>query len=144
MYCASQKLCHISCNHSMQLHEVQSQKLDCYRDPDNAFDQFSLKIHIKKHRNERYCGAFTSDVFRINKCGYAFISSVKYRRSPIAGELEPSCLVFVWIPPTELNEKLIGRHTSPVKSQYIESVLKVGVGIWERENNFVFSKNKQK
>ena len=79
----------------MQLYEVLPQKLDCYRDSDNAFDQFCLKIHIKKHLNERYCGAFTSEVFRINKCGYAFILSVKYRHSPIAGELEPSCLVFV-------------------------------------------------
>ena len=44
---------------------------------------------------------------------HAQISSVKYRRSPfIQGGLELSCLFFVSMPPTVLNEKLIDRYMS--------------------------------
>ena len=101
-----------------------SQKLDCYHEPENAFDQFAIKMCIAENGNEKVVREISRPTKFLLARGavmHAEISSVKYRRSPlIQGGLELSCLVFVSMPPTLLNEKLIDRYMSLVKSSYVE------------------------
>ena len=51
------------------------------------------------------------------------------------GGLELSCKVYVSMPPTVLNEKLISRYKSLVASLYVEPPKEAEVGSFEREKH---------
>ena len=71
---------------------------------------------------------------------HAEISSRKYRNSPLVqGRLKLSCIVFVSMPPTVLNEDLISRYKSLVASFFVEPPKEADVGSFGSEKEFNFS-----
>ena len=57
----------------------------------------------------------------------------------VQGGLELSCIVFVSMPPTVLNENLISRYKSLVTSLYVEPPKEAEVGNFECEKQTDFS-----
>ena len=121
-----------------------SQRLDCYHEPNNAFDQFAIKmIMIEKKKTAKIVGHLPREISRPTKfllvmgaVIHAEISSLKYRHSPLVqGRLELSCKLFVSMPPTVLNENLISRYKSLVASLYVEPPKEAKVGSFEREEH---------
>ena len=120
-----------------------SQRLNCYHEPNNAFDQFAIKMVMMEKNREKIVGHLPREISRPTKYFlvrgaviHAEISSVKYRHSPLVqGGLELSCKVFVSMPPTVLNENLISRYKSLVASLYVKPPKEAEVGSFEREEH---------
>ena len=123
------------------------QKLDCNHEPENAFDRFAIKMSIKENGKEKIVRHLSREISKPAKfllprraVMHAEISSVKYRNSPLVqGGLELSCIVFVSMPPTVLNENLISRYKSLVASLYVEPPKEGEVGSFESEKETDFS-----
>ena len=120
-----------------------SQRLDCYHEPNNALDQFAIKMVMIEKNREKIVGHLPREISKPKKfllarraVIHAEISSVRCRHSPLVqGGLELSCQVFVSTPPTVLNENLISRYKSLVASLYVEPPREAEVGSFEREKN---------
>ena len=120
-----------------------SQRLDCYHEPNNAFDQFAIKMVMMEKNREKIVGHLPREISRPTKfllvkgaVIHAEISSVKYRHSLLVqGVLELSCKVFVPMPSTVLNENLISKYKSLVAPLYVEPTKEAEVGSFEREKH---------
>ena len=118
------------------------QRLDCYHEPNNALDQFAIKM-VMMEKTEKIVGHLPREISRPTKfllvkgaVIHAEISSVKYRHSPLVqGVLELSCKVFVPMPSTVLNENLISKYKSLVAPLYVEPIKEAEVGSFEREKH---------
>ena len=114
-----------------------------YHEPNNAFDQFAIKMVIMEKNREKIVGHSPREISRPTKfllvrgaVIHAEISSVKSRHSPLVqGGLELSCKVSVSMPPTVLNENLISRYKSLVASSYVKPPKEAEVGSFEREQH---------
>ena len=123
------------------------QKLDCNPESENAFDRFAIKMSIKESGKGKIGGHLPREISRPTKfllargaVMHAEISCVKYRNYPLVqGGLELSCIVFVSMPPTVLNENLISRYMSLVASLFVEPSKETEVGNFEREKETDFS-----
>ena len=123
-----------------------SQKLDCDHEPENAFDQFAIKMFIKENGSEKIVGHLPREISRPTKfllargaVIHAEISSLKYRPSPLVqGGLELSCIVFVSMPPTVLNENLISRYNSLVTSVMLNRLRKRKLATLNVKNKLIF------
>ena len=124
-----------------------SQKLDCDHEPENAFDQFAKKMFIKENGSEKIVRHLPREISRPTKfllargaVIHAEISSVKYRRSPLVRcGLELSCIVFVSMPPTVLNENLISRYKSLLHPYMLNRLRKRKLATLNVKNKLIFS-----
>ena len=103
-----------------------SQKLNCFYEPDNPFDEFAIKVCEEGH--EVPVGHLPREISRVTKFFIdrganitVTLTSDHYRRSPLVqGGIEIACKVTASIPGTCINFLLVERYKKLVEDTYTE------------------------
>ena len=117
-----------------------TQKLNCFHEINNPFDQFAIKIC--EVGNEIAVGHLPKEISRATKFfmdrGASLtvtLTSEHYRRSPLVqGGLEIPCKVAATIPGTCLNLLLMERYQQLIEESYTEP---------QNEERFIFTSNRR-
>jgi len=132
-----------------------SQKLCCFFEPDNPFDEFAIKVC--EEGNQTPVGHLPREIARATKFfierGASIsvqLTSEHYRRSPLVqGGMEIACKVTASIPGTCINLLLMERYkqliqetyTEPQKEEILGCYLHVAAGVSNEVNIQVIPRN---